>query len=120
MSIKPWFADSIEKTGLTRIGKSWSSEEENKLLTELQENKSFEDISKSHERTVCGIKCRINKIACKLHEQEKTIEEIGIICKLSEEDVIKQISKIKKIDGEINITILRKFLRSYEFFFNFI
>jgi hypothetical protein len=41
---------------------SWTKEEEKQLITELKENKSFEELSKIHNRSISALMMRYNKI----------------------------------------------------------
>ncbi len=41
---------------------SWTKEEEKQLITELKENKSFEELSKIHDRSISALMMRYNKI----------------------------------------------------------
>lgn len=43
----------------SRAGKKWLSEEDDELVQEVTDKKSFEDIALKHKRTITGIKSRV-------------------------------------------------------------
>lgn len=43
----------------SRVGKLWLKEEDNILLQEINNNKSYEEIALLHKRSIIGIKSRI-------------------------------------------------------------
>jgi hypothetical protein len=72
---------------LSRIGNPWSSEEEEKLLNELQNNITINNISQNHQRTMTGIISRIKQIALKMYNSGTDIGEIIEATKLSHNEI---------------------------------
>ena len=70
---------------LKRIGKPWSQEEEKQLLSLLQE-KTIMEISKIHQRTTGGIKSRIKKIAICMVNSNYEVSDILHQTRLSQEE----------------------------------
>ncbi len=71
-----------------RMGKKWDDEEDIKLLTSIQENKSIADIAAEHERTIGGINSRRKGLAADYWFNDKMpIEEIMTITGLSKEEI---------------------------------
>ena len=71
-----------------RMGKKWEDEEDIKLLTSIQENKSIADIAAEHERTIGGINTRRKVLAADYWFNDKMpIEEIMTITGLSKEEI---------------------------------
>jgi hypothetical protein len=58
-------------------GKLWSTIEDNKLLQEIQENKSIYDISVLHKRTVGGIESKIKQHAIQDFINNDNIDDIN-------------------------------------------
>lgn len=86
-----------------RLGKKWTSEEDDELLIELNMGKSIEEISSIHQRTVGGITSRINTMILNMHNKGETIEEISrkILKEPSEVMNIIQIQNTNKISKSI-------------------
>lgn len=87
-----------------RLGKKWTSGEDDELLIELNMGKSIEEISSIHQRTVGGITSRINVMILKMHNKGETIEEISrkILKTPSEVMSIIQIKGTNKISKKTN------------------
>jgi hypothetical protein len=77
-----------------RMGKKWEDEEDIKLLTSIQENKSIADIATEHERTIGGINSRRKGLATDYWFNDKVpIEEIMTITGLSKEEIEETIQR---------------------------
>ena len=85
----------MEKINPINNGKSWTIEEENKLLQELKNNNYFNKIVEDHKRTIGSIKSRINQIAYNMHVKGKSNEEISTITKITENDLLSIIEHNK-------------------------
>jgi hypothetical protein len=48
---------SVEET--MNVGKKWTIEEDNKLVQEITENKTYEEIALEHKRTAYSIQLRV-------------------------------------------------------------
>ena len=83
-------------------GKLWSKEEENKLLQLIKENKSIDDISNEHKRTVGGIRSRLNHIARQMYDEHKTIPEIQKQLKILNIEQIEYAINKNKLKTNIN------------------
>lgn len=80
------------------LGKLWSKEEEDLLLTRIKDNIDINVIASTHNRTVGGIRSRIREIAYKLYKANVSIIEISNKTKLSEleiNDIIKRRGVVK-------------------------
>ena len=66
-----------EKT--SRVGNKWLPEEDYKLLKEITDKKSFEDIALEHKRTIVGIKARVisHILYAQYKDGIKTIDELS-------------------------------------------
>ena len=63
----------------SRVGNKWLSEEDYKLLKEITDKKSFEDIALEHKRTIVGIKARVisHILYAQYKDGIKTIDELS-------------------------------------------
>jgi len=77
-----------------RMGKKWEDDEDIKLLTSIQENKSIADIAEEHERTIGGINSRRKGLAADYWFNNNTqIEEIMTITGLSTGEIEETIQR---------------------------
>ncbi len=123
----------MNKTNYKNNGKRWNDEEDTQLLKELSENKSFEELSQLHERSIYAIKSRIfmkvisdfnNNIEIPLiYERYKLNDELfdeaKKYCEKGKEKVVKKEKakekvikeeKIVKEEKEDNSIILKELL----------
>jgi len=84
---------SVEET--MNVGKKWTIEEDNKLLEEITDNKTYEEIALEHKRTVNSIELRV--ISRIIFPKMKADIEKGIDIDTSQ--LIIHLKKIK-IKGE--------------------
>ena len=84
---------SVEET--MNVGKKWTIEEDNKLLEEITDNKTYEEIALEHKRTVNSIELRV--ISRIIFPKMKAAIEKGIDIDTSQ--LIIHLNKIK-IKGE--------------------
>jgi hypothetical protein len=80
----------------TNMGQKWTTEEENILLQELDENINVEIIAQTHNRTVGGIKGKQRTIAYNMYIKKVPIEEIIKKTKLDKEQIMETIITKKK------------------------
>jgi hypothetical protein len=80
-----------------RHGNRWTKEEENRLLQELEDNISIEQVSNNHKRSVKGIKARIRMFVREFYQAGMDIEDIVRKTRLSEEDVFDAMKKDNKV-----------------------
>lgn len=78
------------------FGKKWLSEENDKLLIELQEGLTFNEIAKRHDRSIGGILSRCKENAFQMYLKKISIKEIVQKVKLSEEEIREIINKKEK------------------------
>jgi hypothetical protein len=80
-----------------RIGKKWLQEEDDELLRELYDKKTYEEIALNHKRTIGGIKSRVicNILYLQYKNKTKTIEELALEYNIENDLVIKYINKIE-------------------------
>ena len=57
------------------VGKSWSPEEESKLIAEVRDGRGFKDIALEHGRTPGAIRSRLAKIAASMVDDGKSVHE---------------------------------------------
>jgi hypothetical protein len=61
-----------------RRGKAWEEEEIKSLLQEVHDNKSHDEIATAHERTPCGVRAQLRKLAAHYYINEnRSFEEIS-------------------------------------------
>lgn len=77
----------------SNLGKKWSSEEENLLLEELNENMDINIIAEKHKRTLGSVRSRQKEIAYKMFIQNTSITEIMNKTKLNEIQIREFIEK---------------------------
>ena len=80
----------------SNIGKTWTEEEENVLMKELNSSMGITEIASLHGRTVRGIECRLIQIVYKMHMNGASIEEIVCKTKLHAEEISALISRQEK------------------------
>jgi hypothetical protein len=78
------------------LGKTWTEEEENVLMEELNSSMGITTIASLHGRTAHGIECRLIQIVYKMHMNGASIEEIASKTKLHAEEISALISKQEK------------------------
>jgi len=110
--------DNLRKNEETsRVGKKWTVEEDEELMKELNDKKSYEEIALNHKRTIGGVKSRVicNVLYLQYKDKSKTIEELSLEYNIENDLVLKYINKmdnkmeIKKdseIKTKVNIEIL--------------
>lgn len=80
------------------VGKKWAIEEDIKLLEEIRDNKTYEEIALEHKRTVNGIELRIisHIIYPKIkNEVDVDIEKVALEYKIDSSRITRYINKIK-------------------------
>jgi hypothetical protein len=94
-----------EKT--LRVGVRWFPDEDKKLLEEINEKKTFEEIALEHKRTITGIKARVISqiIYSKYKNGNKDIENLSNEFNIDKEIINKYINKI---EGKKNKEIINK------------
>lgn len=82
---------------LQNVGKRWLSDEDDKLVQEINDKKSFEDIALEHKRTVTAIKSRIISkiIYIQYKNKNKTIDELSSEYNIENYLIEKYINKIE-------------------------
>ena len=98
--------DNLRKNEETsRVGKKWTVEEDEELMKELNDKKSYEEIALNHKRTIGGIKSRVICNILYLHykDKSKTIEELSLEYNIENDLVLKYINKMdNKIDNKMD------------------
>ena len=63
----------------SRVGVRWFPDEDEKLLQEINEKKTFEEIALEHKRTITGIKARVISqiIYSKYKNENKYIDDLS-------------------------------------------
>ena len=97
------------KDDTVNVGTRWTIEEDNRLVEEIIENKTYEEIALEHKRTVHGIQCRVIshiiypkiKDADNATEEDANMELISLEYKIDIYLLIRQINKIK-MKGTVN------------------
>jgi len=81
----------------SRCGKKWLQEEDEELMKEVIDKKSYEEIALNHKRTIGGIKSRVICLIIYLQYKNecKTIEELSLEYNIDIDLVLKYINKIK-------------------------
>jgi hypothetical protein len=86
----------------SRVGKKWLQEEDEELMRELSDKKTFEEIALNHKRTIGGIKSRVisNILYLQYKNKSKTIEELSSEYNIEIDLVIKYINKLEIRDSQ--------------------
>lgn len=88
----------------SNVGTKWTIEEDTKLVQEIIENKTYEEIALEHKRTVHGIKLRvishiiypkIKDAVADAADADIDIEELALEYKIDTSQLIRQIDKLK-------------------------
>ena len=99
--VKSMYPDKVLPSN---FGERWTTDEENLLLDELEKNIEVNEIAKSHNRTIGGIRGRQQTIAYEMHRDGRTEEDIERITKISIEQlheiIAKKDAKTKKKDTD--------------------
>jgi len=92
-----------EKEETSRVGTAWTTEEEEKLINSIKENKQLADIAVEHKRTATGIRCRVMSIAVRMLKTEgKSIDYVSTLLHLTPEDIENLNKKLKSGEPSIN------------------
>ena len=76
------------------VGKKWTEEENEKLLKEIQEKKSIDEIAELHQRMHGGVRSHLKELAYKFHcNDNKSIKEISELTGLPESDITLYFAK---------------------------
>jgi hypothetical protein len=87
---------SVEET--MNIGKKWTIEEDNKLVQEITENKTYEEIALEHKRTAYSIQLRVISriIYPKIKDDvEIDMEKVALEYNISTKELLYNINKLK-------------------------
>jgi hypothetical protein len=87
---------SVEET--MNVGKKWTIEEDNKLVQEITENKTYEEISLEHKRTANSIQLRVisHIIYPKIkNDVETDIEKVALEYNIRTKELLYNINKLK-------------------------
>lgn len=89
-----------EKEETSNVGKKWTTEEDEKLVKEIKDKKTYEEIALEHKRTITGIKSRvishiIYPIYKDLQEEEINIQEISTEYKIDAWIIDKKFKQMK-------------------------
>ena len=83
----------------SNIGSRWTIEEDQKLVKEISNNKSYEEIALEHKRTINGVKSRVitHIIYPKYKDDINNIDFVNISKEynIDNETIIKYINKLK-------------------------
>jgi len=94
----------------SNVGTRWTIEEDNRLVEEIIENKTYEEIALEHKRTVHGIQCRvishiiypkIKDAVAAAADEDADMEALALEYKIDTSLLIRQINKIK-MKGTVN------------------
>jgi hypothetical protein len=86
----------------SRVGKKWLQEEDEELMREISDKKTFEEIALNHKRTIGGIKSRVisNILYLQYKNKSKTIDELSSEYNIEIDLVIKYINKMEIRDSQ--------------------
>lgn len=87
----------------SNVGTKWTIEEDTKLVQEITENKTYEEIALEHKRTVLGIKLRVIshiiypkiKDSATADADDTDMEELALEYKIDTSQLIRHINKLK-------------------------
>jgi hypothetical protein len=84
---------------LINAGTKWTIEEDNNLIEEIKNNKSYEEIALEHKRTITAIKSRvISHIIYPKYKDDIDYEKISIEYKIDKEIIMRRINKLREKD----------------------
>lgn len=78
------------------IGKKWTDLEETQLLQQIKDGIEFDEIASLHQRTLGGIKARINKLAHIYKNEGMEMDKIGEVLRLDKLEMDFLFKKEKK------------------------
>jgi hypothetical protein len=87
---------SVEET--MNVGTKWTIEEDNKLVQEITDNKTYEEIALEHKRTVYSIQLRVISriIYPKIKDDiEIDMEKVALEYNISTKELLYNINKLK-------------------------
>ena len=92
------------------VGNKWLIEEDEKLVQEITDNKSYEEIALEHKRTITAIKSRvISHIIYPKYKDNIDLEKISLEYNIDTEIIKKYINKLET-KKSVNITDKEKIL----------
>lgn len=115
MATSALFEQMIDESSEKKnYGAPWTKEEEDKLLQEINENKTVDQISKDHKRSVGGILGKISTIAKKMHDNGKSRQDIEKTLKLLNKDMLNKalFQNKEKQNGEVKKKKIENLLTS--------
>lgn len=84
----------------TAMGTKWSTEEDSRLIAELDTSATIAKIAKDHDRTEGGITSRIREIACRLSQEGCSDADITSKTKLTAQQIADAVDKkLKSLQG---------------------
>lgn len=80
-----------------KAGKKWLPEEDSKLIQEVTDKKTYDEIALEHKRTIGAIKCRVisHVIYVKYKDGNTNIDELASEYNIEKEMLERQINKIE-------------------------
>ena len=79
----------------SKAGSKWTIEEDNKLLEEVNDNKTYEEIALEHKRTIVGIKSRvISHVIYPKHKDNIDIDKLSVDYNIDIQTLKKYINKL--------------------------
>ena len=85
----------------SNAGTKWTSDEDERLVEEMNEKMAYKEIALNHKRTISSIKCRVisHIIYPKYQDDiESNIEKISVEYNLDNELIIKYINRLKSVE----------------------
>ena len=81
----------------SRIGKRWTTEEDDQLCQEIADNKTYEEIALNHRRTLCGVKSRVitNIMYPKYKNENISFDDLSSLYNIEIDLVEKYIKKMQ-------------------------
>jgi hypothetical protein len=71
----------------TRMGEKWTEDEEIELITLIQEEKTLKFIAEKFQRTVSGVKYRLEELALKFLDKGYTMDQVQDMTRLKTSDI---------------------------------
>lgn len=93
MSKAEFWTKMREKTGLTRVGEPWTSDEETRILSNIAQGKTHLEISTELQRTVSSIQSRLKQMAVEMAQRSIPFEQIKTITTITEEQIKDYVEK---------------------------
>lgn len=89
-----------------RMGEKWSEDEEIQLVDLIQQGKSIKNVAETLQRTMTGVKYRLEELSIKLIDKGYTMDQVLDMTKLKLSDIEE--AKARKNEREDNAIVYQQ------------